>query len=291
MRILFIFLVVYILTTTACGEKDNDNLIIEANEYNVHKPYTHVQLQDFHQDDLLTVINDDYYHDATEKINCNCHPYLINIEDIQSHVKSTEHTITENRIISFITGGVEIDIQYPWIREIKNDSFDIVNKINEMIHDLVITPYTIGDYMPGCGMVKIDYEITFSSDEILSIRFFGDRGGWYGTGKINKGITFDLSFGHSLSLCNFFTLEKSESLLISLINREAACFSTIYNYGSEEENYLFLYEYFEFALLYGGWPHFIENGFFITEEALYLAGIQLPHSRWLHPMKINFNES
>jgi len=125
-------------------------------------------------------------------------------------------------------GGLSsFNVEFPELNDYSDSN--IVN-INRQIYDMIVTNGTLNDWSYEVFAfndywtdIDISYNVTYASDNLLSVHFFGSvTGGGVGArgyAEIQKAITIDISSGDVLSLGDFFTLEELldiiENVLVS----------------------------------------------------------------------------
>jgi len=154
---------------------------------------------------------------------------ILNYENTESYLN--ELIITSSSIIA-TGGGTPFSIQFPWIRSFgRHENEHIINTvINEAIHELVVAPFNIHEFVHGVKHFRIEYEVAFVNDKYLSIHFFGYEAESWATRDINEAMTFDLNTGRRMSLGNFFTYEEMKDIIyVQLLSDNATLTDKMFN--------------------------------------------------------------
>ena len=127
------------------------------------------------------------------------------------------------------SGGLSsFHVEFP---EINNFSDGLIVDINQTIYDMIVTNgnlhginYELFGFKDSWIDIDITYEVTYSSDRLLSLRFFGAiTGGGVGArgfADIQKAITIDMNTGDVLSLGDFFTYAEMQDMIENLFASE-----------------------------------------------------------------------
>ena len=191
------------------------------------------------------------------------------------------------RILSSTWGGIDIHMQLPWVESVHGGSSDVVLTINQAIHNVIVVPFTPGDFMPGAGMVEISYTITHVCNAVLSIHFHGFRGGVMGTGDIQKGMTFDLATGHMLTLGDLFAYDEVQRIVYDITSERATITDDVFNTHPPARAMVLAHaaEHFSQMLASGDMKTDL-HGFYIRGEMVGLISPPLPSFRQFHVIEV-----
>ena len=158
-------------------------------------------------------------------VSCVGNYYNKNLTNFQQESQGLYTSIGDIELrtvtLSSIGGISNFHVEFPSFHDFVDEH--IVN-INRLIYDMIVTngnvngfPYELFSFRDTWIDTDIKYDITFLSDELISIHFFGSHsGGGVGTRgftDIQKALTIDLRNGEVLSLGDFFSFDEMSYML------------------------------------------------------------------------------
>lgn len=111
---------------------------------------------------------------------------------------------------------VEYNIKYPYLNDYSDEH---ISKINQQIYNYVIPSdaFIYKDYREN---IEISYSVTFASDQLLSIFFFGEHDAMGSYADYKRAITIDLNSGDILSLRDFFMVAEVQTIISDLFETD-----------------------------------------------------------------------
>lgn len=148
----------------------------------------------------------------------------------------------ELRRVSIVkSGGLSnFNVEFPEIDDFADNN---IVAINRLIYDTIVADGMVNninldifEFKDSWIDIDITYEVTYASDSVLSLHFFGSitGGGIRGYVPIQKAITIDLDNAAILSLGDFFTYEKLEKIIESLLASENNLRSGDYLFSADD---------------------------------------------------------
>jgi len=232
--------------------------------------------------DELQQIDDELYElqQAVDEV------YESQNQDIDT-ARISDSLLIRTQTITLVGGLSEYKLQIPFL--ICSFSSDVIVEANRAIHELIVSPFDIGEFKSFFEHIEITYEITYIDERLISVHFSGVMGGWRRNfADFQKAITIDLNSGRVLSLGDFFSLSCIEEIVANTIVSDRAML-TVQSFQQNELMRLeFLYHLQEYFYNYLQRGDLLDatNNFYLRENRLGLIGNQLLSIRMLGIVEI-----